>query len=240
MSGKVVGWAFSVGAEHKLSPTEILVLVAIADNSDDDGEAYPGRKKLIVKTGLGRSTVYRTLDDLRDKGLLEYGFREEGMKCFRLAVKGPKSPGAGQPAGPGAGQKVPERDAEVPQRDSLSIEEPSSQPSTEPSPPAEPAADAPLCNLLSSLLEANGVPEAKRRVSKAWRDAERLMLERDGRDYQQAETLLRWATNHDFWRPNVLSMTGFRSKYDQIRLQAERDGGLAPPAAEGGDEFYDG
>ena len=81
-------------------------------------------------------------------------------------------------------------------------------------------ADAPLSNLLADLIEGNG---AKRpTVTGKWADAERLMVDRDGRDRGEAERLVRWCQSDEFWRGNVLSMPKFREKYDQLLLQAKR------------------
>jgi hypothetical protein len=125
MSGKVVGWAFEQG--KRLSSSQLLVLVAIADNSDDYGEAWPSRKRLIEKTRLSKSTVYRSVDDLRDLGLLEFGFREGGTKCFRLAVKsqGGTASHSGTDQSQGGTQKS---------QGGTPYREPSTEPSEEPTP----------------------------------------------------------------------------------------------------------
>jgi hypothetical protein len=94
----------------------------------------------------------------------------------------------------------------------------------------------PLSHLLSELLQASGVPPHKAKVSARWVDAERLMYERDGRDPTLAAELLRWAHAHTFWRGVILSMPNFREKFDQIRLQREREG-EGPAAAP---EYFDG
>ena len=74
-----------------------------------------------------------------------------------------------------------------------------------------------LCFLLAGLVEANG---AKRpAVTKAWLDAARLLLEGDGRPFDEAERLLRWCQADPFWRANILSLPKFRDKYDQLRLK---------------------
>lgn len=85
MSGKLVGWAF---AQKDLSPTQKLVLVALADNAQDDGKAWPGKGTLVKKTGLGRSSVYRSLEELEDKDLLHSGVDEKRIDCYWLAVPG--------------------------------------------------------------------------------------------------------------------------------------------------------
>lgn len=81
-----------------------------------------------------------------------------------------------------------------------------------------------LCSLLSELVIANGTPEARvNPESTAWQTAARLLLERDGRDFDEAQRLIQWCQADDFWRSNVLSMPKFRAKYDQLRLQAKRE-----------------
>lgn len=82
MSGAVVGWAF----KQKLTSTQKLVLVAIADNAQDDGKAWPGKHTIIKKTGLGKSSVYRSLDELEEAGLLRRGEDDRKVECFWLSV----------------------------------------------------------------------------------------------------------------------------------------------------------
>lgn len=83
MSGKLVGWAF---AQPGLSPTQKLVLVALADNAQDDGKAWPGKGTIVKKTGLGKSSVYRSLEELEGKQLLRSGTDERRIECYWLAV----------------------------------------------------------------------------------------------------------------------------------------------------------
>lgn len=83
--------------------------------------------------------------------------------------------------------------------------------------------EAPLCHLLADLLVANGV--RRPRVGERWMTAERLLLDRDKRDRSEAERLIRWCQADSFWRANVLSMSKFREKYDQLRLQSQRSAG---------------
>jgi hypothetical protein len=85
VSGEVVGWAFK---QRNLSPTQKLVLVAIADNAQDDGKAWPGKGTIVKKTGLGKSSVYRSLDELEDVGLIRRGVDERRIECYWLAVPG--------------------------------------------------------------------------------------------------------------------------------------------------------
>lgn len=82
------------------------------------------------------------------------------------------------------------------------------------------ATDATLSNLLADLIEQN--TGRRPPIGKKWIDAERLMLDRDKRDPDQAERLLRWSQKHEFWRSVILSMPKFREHYDEMLLQARR------------------
>jgi DNA-binding transcriptional ArsR family regulator len=78
-----------------------------------------------------------------------------------------------------------------------------------------------LCQRLAWLIEANGSKTPP--ITQRWRDAARLMLDRDHRDYAKAKALIEWCQADEFWRSNIMSMPTFREKYDQLRLQALRD-----------------
>lgn len=93
----------------------------------------------------------------------------------------------------------------------------------------EPGAPRPdvdaLCTRLVELMVANGCKPPE--ITKAWRDSARLLLDRDGRDFDKAIALLEWSQAHPFWHTNILSMPTFRKQYERMRLQAlaewERD-----------------
>jgi hypothetical protein len=93
---------------------------------------------------------------------------------------------------------------------------------------------ADLCRLLADLILAND-PKAKVQPDgRRWRDAARLLLDRDGRDREQVERVIRWSQADDFWRSNVLSMPKLREKFPQLLLrmspaapQAHRNGHAA-------------
>lgn len=78
-----------------------------------------------------------------------------------------------------------------------------------------------ICSHLADRIEANG---SKRPVvSGKWRDAARLMIDRDGRTEDAIHRAIDWCQDSDFWRGNILSLPKFREKYDQLRLQALRE-----------------
>ena len=86
-----------------------------------------------------------------------------------------------------------------------------------------------ICSHLADSIEANG--SKRPNITKDWRDAARLMLDRDGRTEQQVHTAIDWCQSDEFWRSNVLSMPTLRKQYDKLRLQAQRGRGRHPPDA---------
>lgn len=85
-------------------------------------------------------------------------------------------------------------------------------------------ADAPradvedLCELLATLIESNG--SKRPTITRGWRDAARLMLDRDARPLDEARQLIQWSQGDAFWSSNVLSMPKFREQYDKLRLRS--------------------
>jgi hypothetical protein len=77
-----------------------------------------------------------------------------------------------------------------------------------------------LCNRLADAIEANGSKRPP--VGQAWRDACRLMIDKDGRTEEQIQRAIDWCQADEFWRANVLSMPKLRQQYDKLRLAAQR------------------
>lgn len=75
-----------------------------------------------------------------------------------------------------------------------------------------------LCGRLAELVVENGSRPPT--ITKAWLDAARLLVQKDGRDPAEAMRVLEWSQRNDFWKTNILSMPTFREKYDQLRLKA--------------------
>ncbi len=69
-----------------------LVLLALADHSDDDGECYPGIKHLGKKCGLNKSTISRHVNKLKDLGLLEItvSYRKNGSRKSNIFKVAPR------------------------------------------------------------------------------------------------------------------------------------------------------
>lgn len=94
-----------------------------------------------------------------------------------------------------------------------------------------------LCDHLADRIEANG--SNRPTIGKGWHDAARLMLDRDGRTEQEVHGAIDWCQQDEFWRSNILSMPKLREKYDQLRLQAQRQGRAGTPRQQAESEMWD-
>jgi len=101
---------------------------------------------------------------------------------------------------------------------------PNREPSKEPSgnPDDEQPSPGRLSNLLADLIAKNDPNGVRPTVGKGWLEAERLMLERDERDQDVAERLIRWSQGDSFWKSNIRSLPKFREKFGQLFLQESR------------------
>lgn len=88
-----------------------------------------------------------------------------------------------------------------------------------------------LCHLLADLIRQRD-PKAKVAPdSEGWRDACRLLLDRDGRFEGEIEAAIRWCQADEFWRSNVLSMPTLRRQFDRIWAKVKA-GGSKPTDAD--------
>lgn len=83
-----------------------------------------------------------------------------------------------------------------------------------------------LCTHLADRVKANGSKRPS--INKKWRDAARLMIDADGRTEERIHRAIDWCQDSEFWRPNIMSMTKLREKYDTLRLQAQSTNGRTP------------
>ena len=91
-----------------------------------------------------------------------------------------------------------------------------------------------ICTYLADAITENG--SKRPTVTKAWRDAARLMLDKDGRTEHEVLRAIDWCQRGDtksarFWRPNVMSMPKLRDKFDPMRLQAIEEQRAPQPAS---------
>lgn len=77
-----------------------------------------------------------------------------------------------------------------------------------------------VCKHLAERTVNNGCRRPS--ITKRWRDAARLLIDKDGRTEEQIIKAIDWCQTDDFWRANILSLPTLREKYDQLRLAAQR------------------
>lgn len=68
MSVLAITWAWQ---QKGINPTDKLVLVALADHSDDKGTCWPGMESIAEKTGLTRRTVINSISRLEETGIVK-------------------------------------------------------------------------------------------------------------------------------------------------------------------------
>lgn len=88
-----------------------------------------------------------------------------------------------------------------------------------PPPPPRPDIDR-LCERLADRIADNG--SKRPTITRKWRDACRLLIDKDGRTAEQVKAAIDWCQSDEFWRANILSMPTLREKYDRLRLDAIR------------------
>jgi hypothetical protein len=189
-------------------------------------------REVARKAGVSVGTVERYRPRLIELGELVVVRRDAHGEHveYRIVLSGQNS----QPADPGGSQNPQQRpqaadsgvNARERDHDPGNPGEDSKLSSPRGQRNEEPRADVDrLCELLAGLIAENGRPaHLIDWPSDGWRQAARLLLDRDGRDAAEAELLVRWCQADDFWRANVLGMPTFRQRFDQLRLQAKRNG----------------
>lgn len=104
-----------------------------------------------------------------------------------------------------------------------------------------------ICTHLRNRIVANGA--RKPNITKGWRDAARLLLDKDEIPEPEVHRMIDWCQDDNFWRGNILSMPKFREKYDTLKMHSSRRpstsygrpsiGQSAGQALEAGQRLYD-
>lgn len=68
------------------SGSGLLLLLAIADHADDDGIAYPSIPKLVKKTRMSRSSVFRAMKPLVESGQLKINSHGTGRDTSEYTI----------------------------------------------------------------------------------------------------------------------------------------------------------
>lgn len=77
-----------------------------------------------------------------------------------------------------------------------------------------------LCAHLADRIESNG--SKRPAITQRWRDAARLMIDRDALTEEQVHRAIDWCQDDEFWLINIKSMPKLREHYDRLRQEAQR------------------
>lgn len=228
----------AVRASDLPAPARLIMLV-LADVAEVGTAEIPERftpslSVLAAETGLDRSTVKRHLNALDEAGWLDRsvpdGAAQGRMERTRYRLTLPPGltlhPGAQEAGDPGAENTHPGAQEAATQAHSAppDTDHSSDQDQIKTKDLVAPRADVEhLCRHLADRIEANG--SKRPRITERWRDAARLLIDRDGRTVEQVVKAIDWCQADTFWRANILSMPTLREKYDQLRLAAQRKSG---------------
>jgi len=232
-----------------------IVLLAIAHGADSDGKTEMSVAELAVKCRLGERTVQvavRELEALHELAVWPKAgaHRRNGYQVLtsKGAGSAPIDPAGSAPRHSGVQNLHPAESAGS-KPDTLQvrpIKGAESAPKENdphvvsttgssmagvkevPAKPERPEVHR-LCARLADRIEANGSKRPP--VTAKWRDAARLMLDKDGRTEEQVTAAIDWCQDNEFWRSNILSMPKLRDKYDQLRLQWLRQNGHSTAAS---------
>lgn len=226
-----------------LSAEAVRLWGVLARYANDRDEAWPSRRTLAKRCGqVSPSTIDRAVAVLVKAGWVQRHVRkrEDGSHLstlYTLTRPTPDPSPAARRGGTPADQGVSVADqgwsAGDEQNDSQGEREPGNErPPSEASPtPDRPDVDR-VCRLFSAHLD---VLEVRHTVGQGWREAARLMLDRDRVGLDHVEAAIQWlqepGPESDFWRTNVLSVPTLRAKWDQLRLAAGRQRARASPGA---------
>jgi hypothetical protein len=77
-----------------------------------------------------------------------------------------------------------------------------------------------ICRRLADRMVDNGCKRPA--ITNRWREAARLMLDRDDRTEAQVLAAIDWCQRDEFWKANIHSIPKLRMQYDKLRLAASR------------------
>lgn len=251
MSVKVSSWVWHDPATADVNGNELVLLLALADVAGDEGrcrymddDSEMTYAALADKVRVDRRTIIRLVASLRRRGLVRQVPGQNGRPNeFTVVVPWAKATGDklapvdladdlepvtsdAEPVTSGA------RTGDISGVDTSLIRNNVRDVSTSEVETQGQRFAQPLCDVLAAELTAN---EVRFSITKAWLDAARLLVDRDGRDPFQAKALIEWACRDSFWAANIQSMPTFRKQYDKLRLSRERaQGGVKRSTVEHG------
>ena len=96
MSIKIMTQVWALDLDH----TKKIVLLALADNANDDGDCYPSIATITRKCGLSERTVQSVISSLEELGKVSRNFREGRSTVYTITPAGFVPPQTSHPAAP--------------------------------------------------------------------------------------------------------------------------------------------
>lgn len=224
MSIEAIVWVLNESACE--SPTEKLVMIALANHARPDGtSAFPAVATISRYTKLSERAIRMNLRELERRGLIR---RCDDRIVAAYITRADKRP-LGYDLMMGGGHEVPlvdERGASddthgghlTTERGAPDAPEPYKNRTREPSIFMSDAVK--LTTLLADLVEGNGYDRP------ATNDKAVAVMERalriDGRTADELEGAIRWAAASEFWSMNIRSTEKLRQHFDRLRGEAMR------------------
>lgn len=247
MTDVVTRWTVTraVRASDLPAPSR-LIMLTLADVADTGTAEIPARftpslNDIARETGLDKSTVVRHLSALDAAGWVvrtkpDYAAQMRGEPTrYRLTVpadcmtrlvevvaEGDRGSGT-ERQGVGAendrGRRTERHKSQISSDQETDLKNSSSDAAHRPDVEK-------VCEHLADRMVDNGCTRPE--IGQRWRDAARLLIDKDGRTVDQILKAIDWCQDDDFWRSNILSMPKLRAKYDQLRLAAQRSARASP------------
>lgn len=220
------------------SPTQKLVLIALANHARPDGtSAFPAVATIARYTLLSERSIRTHLDTLQAEGLIVpcdpsivaayisrtdrrpqgWNLNMGGVQRVQVVTeRGANGAPNGVQEFPQRGAGDSERGAGVAPEPYITVQEPYKGETSQPSSEAKR-----LCSLLADLMVRNG--SRRPTITKGWIAEMDRMMRLDGRTVAETEGAIRWSQSHSFWKANIMSPMKLRAKFDTMRLQAENE-----------------
>jgi hypothetical protein len=238
MASGATEWAWQ---QSRARNTAFTVILAIADELETKGRAEMSVAELARKARSSDRAIQLAARELVALGELTVDDRagDAGRNVYRLPMvdtgrtgeeSAPVKNLQGEESAPvqtghngNAQVTTGEKSAPVSSfRDVLDLGSVVTGTRSKPSRPRTPPPDRPdverLCQHLAERVTANGSRPPK--IGKDWRDAARLLIDKDGITEERIHLAIDWSQQDHFWHRNILSMPTLRKQFDKLRLAA--------------------
>jgi len=207
-----------------VKPQAVVVYAALAEYADLPDGARPRIRQVADRITVSEATVKRALRELASVGAVTVQHRQvEGQQIasrYHLHLVRRASPeGGGVTNDPTLGSQVnPGVGSQMTYQESDSVQSDSSTASAAAAPAVRREDVDSICSRLADRVEAN--TDRRPTITDGWRNAARLLIDRDQRSVEDIVRVIDWATTDPFWRANVLGMPKLREKFDQLWVKA--------------------